>query len=112
MIYYPDENHVPSWANTALGALGYNSNPEKVQCMIRKVFSEATSRIRIEGTQVIPVPLYNVLDGRNSVDYVARVEPSSSGGKKMAEYFLDIIQNPLLHMIVPPTSTSIKLSES
>jgi len=42
MIYYPDENHVPSWANTALGALGYNSNPEKVQCMIRKVFSEAT----------------------------------------------------------------------
>lgn len=43
MIYYPDENVTPSWANTALGALGYNSNPEKLQLMIRRAFVEATS---------------------------------------------------------------------
>ena len=42
MIYYPDENHVASWANTALGALNYNSQPGKIQLFIRKVFEEAT----------------------------------------------------------------------
>ena len=42
MIYYPGVDNVPSWANTALGALGYNQNPEKLQLLIRKVFEEAT----------------------------------------------------------------------
>lgn len=42
MIYYPDEAHVPSWANAALGALGYNKNPTKVQMLIRKAYDEAT----------------------------------------------------------------------
>ena len=41
MIYYPDESNTPSWANTALTALGYNSNPEKLQMLIRKIFEEA-----------------------------------------------------------------------
>lgn len=45
MIYYPDENRVPSWANPALGALGYNSNPLKLQMMIRKAFVEATAYV-------------------------------------------------------------------
>jgi len=34
------------------------------------------------------------LDGKSSQDYVARVEPSAIGGKKMAEYLLDVIDNP------------------
>jgi hypothetical protein len=42
MIYYPDENNVPSWANAALGALGYNRNPARLQLLIRKIFEEAT----------------------------------------------------------------------
>jgi hypothetical protein len=42
MIYYPDENLTPSWAGPALGALGYNSNPEGIQKLIRKIFVEAT----------------------------------------------------------------------
>lgn len=42
MFYYPDEANVPSWANAALGALRYNSNPAKVQMLIRKLFDEAT----------------------------------------------------------------------
>ena len=54
------------------------------------------SKIRIDGCEVIPVPLFNVLDGKRSEDYIARVEPSSSGGKKMAEYFLDIIEHPII----------------
>lgn len=42
MIYYPDEANSPSWANAALGALGYNTNPGKIQLLIRKFFEEAT----------------------------------------------------------------------
>ena len=37
------------------------------------------------------MPLFNVLDGKNSNDYIARVEPSATGGRKMAEFLLDII---------------------
>lgn len=51
------------------------------------------SKIQIPGTQVIPVPLFNALDGTQSRDYVARVEPSSIGGRKMAEFLLDIIDD-------------------
>lgn len=42
MIYYPDENNAPSWANASLGALGYNQNPAKIQLLIRKFYEEAT----------------------------------------------------------------------
>ena len=92
MYYYLDKNPTPSWAGCALGCLGYNHTPQKLQTLIRRAFEEATSKIEIPGSQVIPVPLFNVLDGENSRDYVARVEPSSQGGRKMAEYLLDIIQ--------------------
>jgi hypothetical protein len=121
MIYYPGVDNVPSWANAALSALGYNQNPAKLQLLIRKVFEEATryvwsdsirfilkfrfntlneprthtneSSIRITGTQVIPVPLFVTLDGSRKKDYVGRVEPSAKGGRKMAEQLLDIIHS-------------------
>jgi hypothetical protein len=91
MIYYPDEWNSQSWASPALGALGYNTNSSKLQLLIRKSYEEAISKIRIPGTQVIPVPLFRILDGRNTNDYIARVEPSPSGGRKMAEFILDMI---------------------
>jgi hypothetical protein len=93
MIYYPDESNTPSWANASLGALGYNKNPAKIQLLIRKFFEEATSSIKITGTEVIPIPLFHSLDGTRSNDYVARVEPSAVGGKKMAELLLDAVHN-------------------
>eukprot|EP00980_Cylindrotheca_fusiformis_P023069 scaffold10090_cov119-Cylindrotheca_fusiformis.AAC.7 len=93
MLYYLDENPTPSWAGAALGALGYNSNPQSIQRLIRKIFMEATSKIQISGSDVIPVPLFNALNGKISADYIARVEPSSQGGEKMAEYLLDMIEN-------------------
>lgn len=89
MIYYPDEKQSGSWADGTLGVLGYNSDPAKLQLLIRKVFEMATSRIEIPGTHVIPVPLFRALDGRNTNDYCARVEPSVSGGRKMANLILD-----------------------
>jgi lysophospholipase L1-like esterase len=93
MIYYPDEQDEPGWAGPALGALGYNSNPAKLQMLIRKAFHEGVSRIRIPGSQVIPVPLFRVLDGKTPSDYVQRVEPSPSGGCKMAEFLLDMMDH-------------------
>jgi hypothetical protein len=43
MIYYLDENPTPSWAGVALGALGYTSNPHRIQRLIQKIFMAATS---------------------------------------------------------------------
>ena len=43
MIYYLDESVTPSWAGPALAALGYNKDPEKLQLVIRKIFTEAIS---------------------------------------------------------------------
>lgn len=91
MIYYPDERNTPGWAGPALGALGYNRNPEKLQSLIRQAFQNATSNIQIPGSRVIPVPLFRVLDGKVTSDYIARVEPSPTGGRKMAEFLLDVI---------------------
>jgi hypothetical protein len=46
MIYYPDETDTASWAGPALGLLGYNHNPAKLQLLIRRAFTEATSYVQ------------------------------------------------------------------
>ena len=91
MIYYPDENpREASWADWALGILGYDRNPKKLQVAIRKIFELAVSEINIRGVEKItPIPLFEVLDGSETKDYVCRVEPSEEGGRKMAEFILD-----------------------
>jgi len=105
MIYYPDEANTPSWSGLALGALQYNRNPSKIQTLIRKIYQTSSSTIRIPGTPVIPVPLFHALDGKNTEDYVQRVEPSASGGRKMAELLLDAINQ-------QPTTSSSYITES
>lgn len=67
------------------------------------------SNIQIPGTEVVPVFLPNVLDGKNSADYIARVEPSSQGGRKMAEYLLDIIDGNTGYGTLAPTNTQAPL---
>jgi len=91
MIYNPDEAETGSWADGTLGLLGYNSNPKKLQLLIRNVFENAVSNIHIEGSTVIPLPLFQVLDGKNTKDYCERVEPSPQGGKKMADQILNLL---------------------
>lgn len=88
MIYYPLEAQpglAPSWADTALGALGYNKRPEKLQAGIKQMYEQATRNIRIEGVPVKACPLFEVMDGKNTADYEERVEPSVEGGRKMAD---------------------------
>jgi hypothetical protein len=74
MVYYLDETPVPSWAGASLKAMGYDRDPARLQGFIKKVFEIATSRIKVLGSEVIPVPLFNALDGKHTIDYVARVE--------------------------------------
>ena len=93
MLYFIDEDYTQeSWAELVLKAVGYNKNPSRVQNLIKSLYREATSSISIEGVEkVVAMPLYEVLDGKNSIDYVARVEPSSRGGKKLAFSIIDLV---------------------
>lgn len=92
-IYYLDEKKGGSWADNTLNILGYNDNPEKLQLCIRKIFEYATSQIKIDGVKVIPVPMYEILNGKDTKDYVARVEPSVQGGDKLGKAFVEYIEN-------------------
>ena len=84
MIYYPDEVADGSWADATLSALNYNKAPDKLQLLIRKIFILATQAISLPGVEVIGVPLFVPLDGKDTTSYSQRVEPSASGGEKMA----------------------------
>jgi hypothetical protein len=87
-IYYPDQKMTGSWADSTLGYLGYNTDPKKLQAAINQIFIHGTSNIKITGSQVIPFPMFQILDGKNTEDYVQRVEPSSQGGFKLAHGFV------------------------
>lgn len=93
MIYFPLESGLgqTSWADAQLKALGYNSWPGQLQAAIKTLFETATRGIGIEGTEVVPCALHEVLDGKTAGDYTARVEPSEQGGKKMARKFVDLL---------------------
>lgn len=90
-IYYPDEAQTGSWSDATLTYLGYNTNPAKLQASIKAIFEYAISDISIDGVKVVPFAMFKVMDGKNSSDYVARVEPSASGGRKLAEEYLKVI---------------------
>ena len=93
MIYYPDMKMTGSWADKTLGYLGYNTDPKKLQKAIEQIFYHATCKIRIKGTKIVALPLFHYLNGQDTKDYIQRVEPSSQGGKKMAEAFIGAIKN-------------------
>ena len=93
MIYYPLESGLgqQSWADTQLKALGYNTWPGQLQTAISTVYRTATQNIKVEGTEVVPCALHEVLDGKTAKDYTARVEPNEEGGKKMANKFVELL---------------------
>ena len=76
-IYFPDEAKTGSWADMPLGLLGYNSNPSKLQTAIRSIFNSAYQNIHVEGTQILPFPMFSVLDGKTSSYYTHLLSPSS-----------------------------------
>ncbi|KAF2249327.1 hypothetical protein BU26DRAFT_316300 [Trematosphaeria pertusa] len=97
MIYFPLEAKYgqQSWADMQLKVLGYNRNPEQLQIAIRKMYEIATHEIKIEGTEVVPCALFEVLDGSRKEDYTARVEPSKEGGRRMAERLRELVDEVL-----------------
>ena len=50
--------------------------------------------------QVVAFPLFDVLDGKTSSDYEQRVEPSVTGGRKIAAALLDAILPATPHLDV------------
>ena len=96
MIYYPLEasaSKQKSWADLPLKVMGYNLFPGKLQTAIMKMYELATKRIQIPGVQVIPCAFFESLNGKDEGDYVARVEPSTEGGRKMALQLTAIIDS-------------------
>jgi len=92
MIYYLDERPGGSWADGVLAALGYDAEPAKLQHIISTLFERIAARgFAVDGTQVEAFPMFRVLDGKDSADYVQRVEPSVQGGRKLARAFVDAL---------------------
>jgi len=62
----------------------YDTNPEKLQCLIDSTnlcIGNIEDTYTIRGTEVIPVPLFHALNGKNSDHYISRDKASSQGGK-------------------------------
>lgn len=89
LIYHPDEKKGSSWANSVLNAFGYSDDPKPLQDLNSFLYEEGTKKIRIGGAKVTPVKLSTVLDGKNTSDYLQRVEPSVEGGRKLAMFFIE-----------------------
>ena len=92
MIYYPCEvAEGGSWSERILSMSGYDRNPKRLQRLIQLMYEEATCRIVIEGSVVVPIALFDVLDAGNVEHYVQRVEPSSVGGQLMAQKLVQVL---------------------
>jgi hypothetical protein len=93
MIYYPLEMKFKqkSWSDNSLMLLGYSLFPGQLQAATRAMYRIATKQIKVEGTEIVPFALYDVLDGQHVEDYVERVEPSEEGGRKMAVRFAEVL---------------------
>jgi hypothetical protein len=66
---------------------GYDRNPAHVQHLVRMLYEYGTRCI----PNVTLLPLFDVLDANDPIHYVARVEPSSGGGRLMAERFCALL---------------------
>ncbi|MCJ1330418.1 hypothetical protein MMC10_007101 [Thelotrema lepadinum] len=98
MIYFPLEAGLSDrvgWADLALKLLGYNLWPGRLQAAIRKIYEIATKPMTVEGTEIVPCALFDVLDGKRAEDYVARAEPSVLGGRQIALYLEKILGHAL-----------------
>jgi hypothetical protein len=97
MIYFPLEAQFgqKSWADMQLKALGYNSFPGQLQAAIRAMYEGATKQVKVDGTEIVPCALHEVLEGKNADDYTARVEPNHEGGRKMAARFMELLDTVL-----------------
>jgi len=90
-LYYLDESPSGGWADPILNALGYNSNPGKLQSLIQQIHFHATEKIPQKISNAIPFKMYEHMNGKDPKDYVDRVEPSEHGGAKLAKGYYELI---------------------
>lgn len=55
------------------------------------MYKIATKEIRVDGTEVVPCALHEVLDGKNVSDYTARVEPNELDGHFLSARFVELL---------------------
>lgn len=89
--YYPCKVMQKSWASTTLNLMKYYDDPYKVHKLINFIYKKI-KEIKIDNVNIIPVPIFEILDWEDENDYVASVEPSENGGRKIAKYFVDLIK--------------------
>ena len=109
MLYYLDEDaSAESWANCVLRCIGYNRNPSHVQAVIDRTYLDGVAKVCVPGSVVAPLALSAALDGRDTRDYVARVEPSAAGGAKIAALLRrHIAAHYPRDAVLPPTGGSV-----
>merc|ERR1712146_45737 len=99
-----------SWADHTLKLLGYDSSPSKLQLIIRKLFQRICRRgftLPQQGhTEIEPFPLFQVLTDHS--DYCQRVEPSVTGGRKMAAAFPMLFSPKIEDWKIAPRGTLLK----
>jgi hypothetical protein len=92
-VYFPQEHSKEGgdkgWADGALSTMGYNSNPGRLQAVMRAVFQHSLCKLQLPGCKVAPLAFFELLDcSPESKDYCQRVEPSERGGEKIAAALL------------------------
>ncbi len=63
-LYNLDERRAHSWANGTLSLLGYDTNPKRLQRRMAIIYQHTTRAVSLDGTRVVPVPLFEAMDGR------------------------------------------------
>ena len=67
--------------------------------------------MRVPGTEVVAVPLYEAMNGKNTRDYCQRVEPSPQGAAKMSSLLLDYLEHREQGLTLSPREAAVEVSE-
>merc|ERR1711920_467878 len=66
----------------------YSCFPRVLQYRMNLAFEYGVRMVNIPNTEVVPIALSEALDGKDTNDYLQRVEPSIQGGRKIASLVL------------------------
>ncbi len=84
--YYPCINGT-GWADKMLKLAGYEKYPKKIQ----NLFNIVSNDILPNSSEITRIDLSTILSPEDETDYISRVEPSVTGGKKISQRFCDIM---------------------
>jgi hypothetical protein len=87
MLYHPcvRRGAERGWADSVLRLLGYDGAPRRLQRVIEGIYEEGVRKVEVDGVEkVLPIALYDVMDGTDEKLYEARVEPSEKGANAIA----------------------------